>query len=112
MPKSNHEPKPVEAAEQIPARPHDSGSAANETADGLDATAEALRTPQKIRLAVLVLTMSRKRRYLIGLAQRRKSSLEPSVAGRDLMSGKLTRRSCLIGTTRWSIGQKRMVRFT
>jgi hypothetical protein len=27
----------------VPARPHDSGSAANETVDGLDATAEALR---------------------------------------------------------------------
>jgi hypothetical protein len=28
---------------QVPARPHDSGSAANETIDGLDATAETLR---------------------------------------------------------------------
>jgi hypothetical protein len=28
------------------------------------------------------------------------------------MFGKLRRRSCLIGTTRWSIGQKRMARFT
>ena len=28
---------------QVPPRPHDSGSAANETADGLDATTEALR---------------------------------------------------------------------
>jgi hypothetical protein len=43
MPKTNHEPKPAEAGKQIPARPHDSGSAANETVDGLDATAEALR---------------------------------------------------------------------
>jgi hypothetical protein len=43
MPQSNHEPKPVEAGEKVPARPHDSGSAANETADGLDATTEALR---------------------------------------------------------------------
>jgi hypothetical protein len=43
MPKSNHEPKPAEAGKQVPARPHDSGSAANETVDGLDATAEALR---------------------------------------------------------------------
>jgi hypothetical protein len=43
MPKSNHEPKPAEAGKQISARPHDSGSAANETIDGLDATAEALR---------------------------------------------------------------------
>jgi hypothetical protein len=38
-------PKPTtpETGEQVPARPHDSGSAANETVDGLDATAEALR---------------------------------------------------------------------
>jgi hypothetical protein len=43
MPQSHHDPKPAEAGEQVPARPHDSGSAANETADGLDATAEALR---------------------------------------------------------------------
>ena len=41
MPNSNHEP--AEAGKQIPARPHDSGSAANETVDGLDATAESLR---------------------------------------------------------------------
>jgi hypothetical protein len=43
MPKSNPEPKPAEAGKQVPPRPHDSGSAANETVDGLDATAEALR---------------------------------------------------------------------
>jgi hypothetical protein len=38
-------PKPTtpETGEQVPARPHDSGSAANETIDGLDTTAEALR---------------------------------------------------------------------
>jgi hypothetical protein len=38
-------PKPTtaETGEQIPARPHDSGSAANETVDGFDATTEALR---------------------------------------------------------------------
>jgi len=42
MPQSDHEPKPAEAGEQVPARPHDSGSAANETVDGLDATTEAL----------------------------------------------------------------------
>jgi hypothetical protein len=38
MPKSN-----PEAGEQVLARPHDSGSQANETLDGLDAAAEALR---------------------------------------------------------------------
>jgi hypothetical protein len=43
MPQSNHDPKPVETGEQVPARPHDSGSAANETVDGLDAATEALR---------------------------------------------------------------------
>jgi hypothetical protein len=31
------------AAKQVPARPHDSGSEANETVDGLNATAEVLR---------------------------------------------------------------------
>jgi hypothetical protein len=43
MPQSNHDPKEVEAGRQVPARPHDSGSQANETVDGLDATTEALR---------------------------------------------------------------------
>ena len=33
----------VDAGKQIPPRPHDSGSGANETVDGLDATTEALR---------------------------------------------------------------------
>jgi hypothetical protein len=38
-------PKPgtAETGEQISTRPHESGSAANETVDGLDATTEALR---------------------------------------------------------------------
>jgi hypothetical protein len=43
MPKNNPDPAPPETGEQVPARPHDSGSAANETVDGLDATTEALR---------------------------------------------------------------------
>jgi hypothetical protein len=43
MPQSNRDPSTAEAGKQIPARPHDSGSAANETVDGLDATTEALR---------------------------------------------------------------------
>jgi hypothetical protein len=33
----------TDGSKQVPARPHDSGSAANETIDGLDATTEALR---------------------------------------------------------------------
>jgi hypothetical protein len=40
MPQSNHDPK---AGEQVPARPHDPGSQANETVEGLDAETEALR---------------------------------------------------------------------
>jgi hypothetical protein len=43
MPKSNREPITAETGKQVAARPHDSGSAANETVDGLDATTEALR---------------------------------------------------------------------
>jgi hypothetical protein len=43
MPHINRDPVAAEAGEQVPARPHDSGSAANETVDGLDATTEALR---------------------------------------------------------------------
>jgi hypothetical protein len=40
MAESDYEP---EDGKQIPARPHDSGSQANETVDGLDAETEALR---------------------------------------------------------------------
>jgi hypothetical protein len=43
MPHSKRDPIPSEAGERIPARPHDSGSSANETVDGLDAVTEALR---------------------------------------------------------------------
>jgi hypothetical protein len=44
MPQSKPDPAAAtETGEQVPARPHDSGSAANETVDGLDATTEALR---------------------------------------------------------------------
>jgi hypothetical protein len=43
MPKSNREPSTAETGKQVPARPHDTGSQANETMDGLDATTEALR---------------------------------------------------------------------
>jgi hypothetical protein len=43
MPKSNREPSTAETGEQVPARPHDTGSQANETMDCLDATTEALR---------------------------------------------------------------------
>jgi len=43
MPQGDYDPKPADAGAQVPARPHDSGSAANETVDGLDATTEELR---------------------------------------------------------------------
>jgi hypothetical protein len=43
MPKSNRDPVTTETGEQVPARPYDSGSAANETVDGLDAATEAIR---------------------------------------------------------------------
>lgn len=43
MPRSNRHPNASEAGQQVPAQPHDSGSQANETMDGLDATTEALR---------------------------------------------------------------------
>ena len=43
MPQNNRDPSTIETGEQIPSRPHDSGSQANETVDGLDANAEALR---------------------------------------------------------------------
>ena len=37
MPQSNRDPTPTETDERIPARLRNSGSAANETVDGLDA---------------------------------------------------------------------------
>jgi len=40
MAESDHDP---EDGKQVPARPHDAGSQANETVDGLDAETEALR---------------------------------------------------------------------
>jgi hypothetical protein len=43
MPRSNRDPNAFEAGQQVTAHPHDSGSQANETMDGLDATTEALR---------------------------------------------------------------------
>jgi hypothetical protein len=45
QPMTQNKPDPVssEAGKQVPARPHDTGSAANETVDGLDATTETLR---------------------------------------------------------------------
>jgi hypothetical protein len=43
MAQQKPDPSTVETGEQVTARPHDSGSQANETVDGLDASTEALR---------------------------------------------------------------------
>jgi hypothetical protein len=43
MPQSNRDPSTAETGERVPARPHDSGSQANETLEGLNSTTEALR---------------------------------------------------------------------
>jgi hypothetical protein len=43
MAQSNRDLITTETGVQVPARPHDSGSSANETVDGLDATTEAIR---------------------------------------------------------------------
>lgn len=43
MPKDNRVPNAFETGQRVAARPHDTGSQANETMDGLDATTEALR---------------------------------------------------------------------
>jgi hypothetical protein len=43
MPENNIDQIIPETGEQVPARRHDAGSGANETADGLDATTEELR---------------------------------------------------------------------
>jgi hypothetical protein len=43
MTKENRILDTAETGGQVPARPHDSGSQANETDDGLDGTTEALR---------------------------------------------------------------------
>jgi hypothetical protein len=43
MRRTNRDPRTDQTGEWVPARPHDSGSQANETVDGLDSTTEALR---------------------------------------------------------------------
>ena len=67
MPQGNHDPKPIEAGQQVPARPHNSGSAANETVDGLDATTEALRCAAEDTPLVPRPKMLRTSRCLTGL---------------------------------------------
>ena len=43
MPQTNRDPNTDETGERVPARPHNFGSQANETVDGLDSSTEALR---------------------------------------------------------------------
>ena len=43
MPQNDRDRSAAETGERVPARPHDSGSQANETVNGLDSTTEALR---------------------------------------------------------------------
>jgi hypothetical protein len=43
MPQSKRDPSTAETGGQISAHPHDTGSQANETLDGLDASTESLR---------------------------------------------------------------------
>ncbi len=43
MSQNNRDPSTAETGERVPARPHDSGSQANETVEGLNSTTEALR---------------------------------------------------------------------
>jgi hypothetical protein len=43
MPQSKRDPSTAETGGQVSAHPHDTGSQANETVDGLDASTESLR---------------------------------------------------------------------
>jgi hypothetical protein len=43
MPQTSRDPNTTETGERVLARPHDSGSQANETVEGLNSTTEALR---------------------------------------------------------------------
>jgi hypothetical protein len=74
MPHINRDPVTAETDKQILACPHDSGSAANETVDGLDATTEPLRHAAE-DTRVMVRARLRKHRYLTALISRRKSEL-------------------------------------
>ena len=67
MTKKNRNLDTAETGEQVPARPHDSGSQANETDDGLDATAEAVRHAAEDTPAVRAAARLRKRQSLTGL---------------------------------------------
>jgi hypothetical protein len=72
MPQRKRDPINAETGEQVLARPHDTGSQANETTDGLDATTESLGTPPKIRLPVPRRMISKKSQCSTGQGKRRK----------------------------------------
>ena len=60
-----NQPTATEAGKQVPAKPHDPGSQANETVDGLNAETEALRHAAEDPLG-LRQRISRKCRCLTG----------------------------------------------
>jgi hypothetical protein len=68
MPNINRDPVTAETGEQVPARPHDSGSAANRPL--MDSTPRPNRygARRKIHLLVMVRARLRKSRYLTALA--------------------------------------------
>jgi hypothetical protein len=66
MPHINRDPVVAETGKQVPARPPDSGSAANETVDSTPRPNRYGARP-KIHLLVMVRARLRKHRYLTGL---------------------------------------------
>jgi hypothetical protein len=67
MPQDNRDPKAAEAGQQVPARPHDSGSAANETVMDSMPRPKSCGAPPKIRRLVPRPKTLRTSRCLIGL---------------------------------------------
>ena len=63
----------ADAGQQVPPRPHDAGSGANETTDGLDASTEALRMLLRTRPRVHCLRTPKKYRCLTAPTSRQKS---------------------------------------
>jgi hypothetical protein len=62
----------ADAGQQVPPRRHDAGSGANETTDGLDATAEALRHATEDTPSGACQKMLRLSRYLTAPTSHRK----------------------------------------
>ena len=108
----------TDGGNQVPARPHNSGSAANETLDGLDSSTEALRHAAEDTRPAQPPRMSRKPRFRPGRRRTENlsqtGSMEPAViqAVISLRILLLRRRSWPTGKTRWSTGRKPMTRNT